>query len=120
MANRLPSKLTLLGMMAIMSIPALAAKRMTVEQLQQTIAAAQAAHRKDNDLVQQLAEVELTSRLSSATLSQLSAASPGPRTTQALRALADASVFLDPLPAEIPSTPPPDLATQKAIIGKTI
>ena len=93
---------------------------MTVEQLQQTLAAAQSSHRKDDDLVQQLADVELVSRVGSAALQQLLAASAGPKTTAELRALADASVFLDPPAGEIPTTPAPDLAAQKAILGKTI
>jgi len=105
---------------AAIPFPAWAAKRMTVEQLQQTLAAAQSSHRKDDDLVQQLADVELVSRVGSAALQQLLAASAGPKTTAELRALADASVFLDPPAGEIPTTPAPDLAAQKAILGKTI
>jgi VWFA-related protein len=105
---------------AVIPSPAWAAKRMTVEQLEQTLAAAQSSHRKDDDLVQQLADVELASRVSSAALQQLLSASAGPKTTAELRALADASVFLLPPASEIPTTPPPDLATQKAILGKTI
>ena len=112
--------LAILLALAAIPFPACAAKRMTVEQLQQTLAAAQSSHRKDDDLVQQLAEVELTSRVTPAALQQLLTASAGPKTTAELRALADASVFLDPPAGEIPTTPAPDLATQKAILGKTI
>jgi VWFA-related protein len=114
-----PALALLLAFVAI-PFPAWAAKRMTVEQLQQTLAAAQSSHRKDDDLVQQLADVELTSRVSPAALQQLLTASAGPKTTAELRALADASVFLDPPAGEIPTTPAPDLTTQKAILGKTI
>jgi VWFA-related protein len=118
--NRRRAVLSLLIAFAAIPFPVWAAKRMTVEQLQQTLAAAQSSHRKDDDLVQQLADVELTSRVGSAALQQLLAASAGPKTTAELRALADASVFLDPPASEIPITPAPDLATQKAILGKTI
>lgn len=112
--------LALLTAFALMPSPAFAAKRMTVEQLQQMLTAAQSARRKDTDVVQQLADIELTARVSSEALQQLLEASPGPRTTAEVRALADSSVFLDPPATEIPATPAPDLATQKAIIAKTI
>src|SRR5580658_8809401 len=89
--NGLHAALALLTTIAVMPSPALAAKRMTVEQLQQTLTAAQSAHRKDSDVVQQLADVELTARVSSQALQQLLDASPGPRTAAEVRALADTS-----------------------------
>ena len=100
--------------------PAPAARRMSPQQLQQTLTSAQSAHRKDTDLVVQLADIELNARVSPEELEQLLAISPGPKTAAELQAIADASVFLDPPPGEIPATPAPDVATQKAIIGKTI
>jgi VWFA-related protein len=120
MRNRLRATLVIWMAFAAIPFPACAAKRMTVEQLQQTLAAAQSAHRKDGDVVQQLADVELTARVSPQVLQQLLAASVGPKTTEELRALADASVFLDPPTSEIPTTPTPDIAGQKAIIAKTV
>jgi VWFA-related protein len=100
--------------------PALAAKRMTAEQLLQLLTAAQSSHRKDIDLVQQLSDVELDARVSPAVLQQLLALSAGPKSAAELRALADLSAFLDAPADEIPSTPSPDFATQKEIIGKTV
>ena len=102
------------------SIPATAAKRMNADQLQQILTASQSAHRKDTEVVVQLADVELAARVSPEKLKQLLATSPGPKTTAELRAIADASVFLDPPAGEIPPIPTPDIATQKAIIGKTV
>jgi VWFA-related protein len=99
---------------------AFAAKRMTVEQLQQTLAADGAEHRSDDFEARQLAEVKLTDRLSMPTLQALIATSAGPKTTQSLRYLADASAFLTPVATEIPANPAPDLATQKAIIANTV
>src|SRR5580698_5267821 len=96
--NSLRTTLALLIAFAATPFPALAARRMTVEQLQQTLAAAQAAHRKDEELVGQLADVELTARVNSEQLQQWLASSPGPKSAAELRALADASVFLDPPP----------------------
>jgi len=105
---------------AAFSLPALAAKRITVEQLQQTLASARATHRSDNIVAKQLAGMELGARLSPVVLSRLLDSSPGTETSMALRIMADSSVFLEPPANEIPPKPTPDFATQKAIIGKAI
>jgi hypothetical protein len=112
--------LTLFLVLSVFNSPALAAKRMTIDQLRQTLASAQSAHKRDAELAGQLADVELTERLSYATLADLLRSNSGPRTTASLRALAGASVFLDPPAAEIPPAPAPDVATQRAIMGKTV
>jgi VWFA-related protein len=114
------NRLTILALLAAVSLPLLAANQITIEQLQRTLTEAHAAHLSDNDTVRKLAGVELATRLNPAVLAQLSASSPGPRTTQALQALADASLFVDPPASEIPSTPAPDFAAQKIILSKTI
>jgi hypothetical protein len=114
------NRLTILALLAAVSLPLLAANQITIEQLQRTITEAHAAHLSDNDTVRKLAGVELATRLNPAVLAQLSASSPGPRTTQALHALADASLFVDPPASEISSTPAPDFAAQKIILSKTI
>ena len=111
--------LLVLGVMTL-ALPALAVKKMSVDQLQQAIAAAQAIHRTDDALAQQLADVKLTARLDSWTLQPLLAASPGPHTSRALRALADDSIFLDPPPSQILAKPAPDVSAQKAMLGQTV
>lgn len=102
------------------SLSALAAKPMTMEQLQQSLAAAQAEHRSDDAQAQQLADAKLTARLTGAPLQQLIALSPGPKTSQALRAIAGASAFLDPPANEILSKPAPTGAEQSALFGLTL
>ena len=103
------------GVLLAFARPAPAARRMSPQQLQQTLTSAQSAHRKDTDLVVQLADIELNARVSPEELEQLLAISPGPKTAAELQAIADASVFLDPPPGEIPATPAPDVATQKLL-----
>ncbi len=81
----------------------------------------------DAELAHQLSDFELTERLSSTTLARLETHSPGVKSSQELRLLADQSAFL-PLPAaEIPANPTPDIATQRQMlalvvnyVGKTI
>jgi hypothetical protein len=113
------NKLFLLAMLAA-AIPAMAAKLMTVDELKQTIFLAQTMHRPDSMVVQQLAEVKLTARLTGAQLAQMVAACPGPKSVQALHAIADQSAFLDPPADALPARPTPDQAVQKAIVARAI
>ncbi|MGA3047112.1 MAG: VWA domain-containing protein [Terracidiphilus sp.] len=82
----------------------------TVEELQRALAAQQDAHQTDADVARQLSGMQLTERLSTAKLAHLKVGLPGEKAQQALVALADASVFLDPPAAEIPTSPMPDPA----------
>jgi VWFA-related protein len=107
-------------LLVALTLPAHAARRLTVEQLQQLLATAQSTHKPDEETAQQLAASELTTQLSPAMLQQLAPLAPGPKSTQALQVLADESVFLDIPPAEIPPRPAPNVAAQKAIISQTI
>jgi VWFA-related protein len=118
--NRLSTRLMLLLVLACQPISALAAKRMSADQLQQLLASGAAAHRTDDAIAQQLTNVELTARLSSSAFQQMVSASPGPKTQQMLRAIADASVFLDPPASEIPARPIPDVAAQRFMLSQTI
>ena len=102
------------------SLPALAARSVTVEQLQQALATAQSEHQSDEAEAKQLADAKLTVRLTGDPLQKLIALSPGPKTTQALHAIAGASAFLDPPANEILSKPAPTGAEQSAIFGLTL
>ena len=94
------------------------AERIPMDQLEQVLEAALA--RGDKEVARKLYGVELTERMSSTRLSSWKARLPGKESRAALIALADRSVFL-PLPAaDISSTAPPDLATQKLILSRTV
>ena len=111
-------KLALLFLLAGIALPAVAAKSMTVEQLEQVLAA---AHGKpDAKVAQQLSGLELTERLSMAKLARAAADLPGPQSRRSLVLLADESAFLDPPAAEIPATAAPDFAAQRRIIALTV
>ena len=101
-----------------MSVPALAANRVTVEQLEKVLAGAKA--NADTEVAKQLAGMELTERLSSAKLEQLRVNMPGERSRQSLTALADASAFLAPPVSDIPATATPDAAAQHRMMGMTV
>jgi VWFA-related protein len=111
-------KFVLLLLLAGIALPAVAARNITVEQLEQVLAA---AHGKaDAKVAQQLSGLELTERLSAARLSRWEADLPGPESRRSLVLLADVAAFLDPPAAEIPDTPAPDFAAQRRMIALTV
>jgi VWFA-related protein len=111
-------KLALLLLLAGIALPAVAARNITVEQLQQVLAA---AHGKtDAKVALQLTDLQLTERLSAAKLSLWEADLPGPESRRSLVLLADVAAFLDPPAAEIPATPAPDFAAQRRVIALTV
>jgi VWFA-related protein len=111
-------RLAILFFFAAIALPAFAVRRVTVEQFEQAVNAAKG--KPDADAAWQLSGMELTWRLSPARLAQLQSAFPGEAARQALTALADASVFVDPPPAEIPPAAAPDFAAQRRIMASTV
>jgi hypothetical protein len=110
-------KLAFLLLLVGTTMHAATAKRVTVAELEQDLTA---LHGKpDAEAARDLSELDLTERLSTATLTRLSA-SVGPTVRQELALLAALSALLT-LPAdEVRSTPTPDFAAQQAMIAKAI
>ncbi|MGA9069922.1 MAG: hypothetical protein WB424_06700, partial [Terracidiphilus sp.] len=102
----------------MLAMPAWAAKRVTVQQLEELLGASK--NKSDADVSNQLSDLELSERLSDARFSALKAALPGDKAQQALLALADQSQILDPPASEIPSTPAPDFAAQRHIMSLVV
>jgi VWFA-related protein len=94
-----------------------AAHSVTVKQLEQMLAADRSA--SDAELARQLAALELSEQLSETKASALLTASRGKRTREALRILADASVFLNPPADEIPAAAPPEPDAQRRMLSLT-
>jgi VWFA-related protein len=93
------------------------AKRVTVAQLQQALAAAQTAHKPDAEIAHQLGGLELSERLTDATFNRLTAAfDAGSQAALALQLLADQAAFLDPPASDVPSMAAPDDAAQQQMI----
>lgn len=111
-------RLILLAVLAAITLPAGAAKRLTVAQLEQAISAAVAAHKPDAEIARQIGGMELSERVTEATLGRLNAyLAPGSQAALALQLLADRSAFLDPPAGELPATPAPDDATQQRMLA---
>jgi VWFA-related protein len=113
----------LLAFVAVLVLSADAAPHSTVttvQELQQMLAASGDAHPADVDLARQLSAMTLTERLSTAKLARLKASLPGKKSREALLALADSSVFLDPPADEIPANPRPDPAAQRRMLVSVV
>jgi hypothetical protein len=106
-------KLALLILLVGWGAPAIKAKRVTADQLEQVVSAA--GRSTDAKAAGQIFELQLTERLSSARLARDEAELPGPASRQALEAVADASAFLDLPAADLPAAPAPDLDAQDAM-----
>ncbi len=91
---------------------------LTVSQLDQLLSGLQ--HGSDGSVARELAGLKLTERASAVQLAKWEAEMRGDRSRQALLALADASAFLPPPAAEMPTTAPPDGETQQEILSRTI
>jgi VWFA-related protein len=94
-----------------------AVRSLTVKQLEQMLAADLSS--SDAEFARQLANLELTERLSETKAASLTAATRGKRNREALRILADASVFLDPPAEEVLPTAPPDTDAQHRMLSLT-
>jgi len=106
-----------LALVAAMVSPALAARRVTVAQLEEALAADTAAHHPDLDVARHIGEMQLSERLTDATLDRFARnIQLGPRTALALELVADQSAFLDPPASELPATALPDAATQASMM----
>ena len=116
-------KLIVLCGLALIALFAAAEKPITVVKVsadQLKLALAADRDKPDAVVAQQLLNMELTGRLSSAELAQLKAELPGSKAQEALVALADLSGFLDPPAAQIPADAMPDAATAHQMLAQVV
>jgi hypothetical protein len=112
-------------LLAAIPLPTYAVERVTVEQLEQKLAAQQPpspdkplAALWDDQLADLVGNLTLTERLSDARLDRITQKlQPGPLCKQALQLMAYRSGFLDPPADELPKLAPPDLEAQKRMIA---
>jgi VWFA-related protein len=93
-------------------------EHVTVEELEHVLQASVTV--SDEQMARRLADMELTERLSSVRLVGLEALLRGKKARQALIALADQSVYLDPPAVEVLATAPPDADTQRQMILRAV
>jgi len=105
-------------LLIVLALPASSAKPVTVKQLEEALSA-EHGH-SDRKVAHQLAEMELSERLSSARAARLAAELPGDRSRQAFMLVADMSAFLDLPVDEVSTTAAPDLGRQREIVAKAV
>jgi hypothetical protein len=93
-------------------------EHVTVEDLEHVLQASVTV--SDEQMARRLSDMELTERLSSVRLVGLEALLRGKKARQALIALADQSVYLDPPAVEVLATAPPDANTQRQMILRAV
>lgn len=109
--------LLLIALIGIAS-PVFAAKQVTVAEFKQAI---KDIHGKtDADEAWQIANLQLSERLSTEGLRALESTLAGDLSKQALTSVVDESAFLDPPATELPSKPTPDFAEQRRIMGLVV
>ena len=103
----------------LMAIPAWPAKQITVAELTTMMKSMQQDKKSDADMAAALKQVVLSEQMSRAIMNQLAEYVSGPATTEQVYVLEVRSAMLAPPAADVPATPAPDAAAQKAILDKT-
>jgi len=100
--------------------PAWAARKVTVAQLEDLLHSLKQANKTDADVAFELKQIELTEELTRNRMNGLVGFVSGPLSTEQIYILEARSAILIPPVDDLPSTPAPDAATQKAILDKAI
>ncbi len=102
----------------VAAAPAWAARKITVEQLKETLVSLHQAYKEDAEVATRLKEVELSEELTPNAKKGLAPYVPGPLSEEQLSILEGRSAFLPPPASDLPAAPPPDAAAQKAIVAR--
>lgn len=95
-----------------------ASHAISVADLQQILSAGK--HKSDAKLARELSRLELGEQLSDSKLQTLQKTLPGPKSRTALVAIADASAFLPPPPADVLDQAPPNAAERTHMLSLTV
>jgi len=101
-----------------MAVPAFPAKKISVAELTGMLKSLQEQKKSDLEVATALKQVQLSEELTRSVMNSLANYAPGPQTTEQIYVLEASSAVLAPPPAEIPATPAPDAAAQKALVDK--
>jgi len=111
-------KLLFLFLFLLVLVPVYAIDSVTVAQLGQKLN--QLSGKSDRHIANEVSNLELTERLDRSRMEEWSRSLPGEKSRAALLAVADASIFLAPPPAEIAPDPAPDKKTQGQILLRAL
>ncbi len=111
-------KLAFLLLLGLTGGTASAQTQMSVSQIEQLLST---LHRQqDAKVAHQLSSIEPTERITATRLAHWMMDFPGGLSHDALTALADTSAFLGLPAADLPTTAPPDIATQRQILARVL
>jgi hypothetical protein len=100
--------------------PAWAAKKITVLQLKDLLVSLQQERKTDDEVATELKQVELTEELTRSAMNSLVSYVSGPHSTEQIYVLEARSAVLPPPAVDLPATPVPDAAAQKALLDKAV
>jgi hypothetical protein len=101
-----------------MASPAWAAKKLTVQQLNDLLVSFQTGKKTDAEAANELKQVELTEELTRAAMNKTVTLAPGKLSIEQIYVLEACSATLPPPASDLPAAPAPDAAAQKAILDK--
>jgi hypothetical protein len=102
----------------LLASPAWAGKKITVGQLEELLRSMQHDKKSDVDVATALKQIELSEELTRARMNGLVPLVPGPYSTEQVYVLEARSADLTPPPSDLPATPAPDPAAQKALLAR--
>jgi hypothetical protein len=98
--------------------PGWCARKVSVAQLQELLRSLHDEKKSDADTAAALQQLELEEQLTRGTMNALTMYAPGPLTTEQMFVLEARSADLAPPASDLPNTPAPDVASQKAILAR--
>lgn len=108
----------LIVLVAVAALPAWSAKKITVDDLKNTLTSMHEANKSDAEVAAALKQFELNEQLTRAMMNSLVAYVPGPLSTEQIYVLEARSATLPPPASDIPTAAAPDPAAQKALLDK--
>ncbi len=102
----------------LMAVPAWPAKKITVAELTDLLRSLQEQKKSDLEVATALKQVQLSEELTRSKMNDLAGYAPGPQATEQIYVLEAGSAVLAPPASDIPATPAPDAAAQKALLDK--
>lgn len=106
-------------LLALAATPAWSAKKVTVAELKDELAAMHKEGQSDTDVANALKQEELSELLTRSAMNSMVADLPGPLSTEQIYVLEARGAMLAPPATDIPTTGAPDAAGQKTLLDKT-
>ena len=103
-----------------LATPAWAARKLTVQQLNDLLVTEQQSKKTDEEVSSELKQIELTEELTRTAMNKIVALAPGRSSIEQIYVLQALSAMLPPPASDLPATPAPDAAAQKALLDKAV